>query len=384
MDATPRWARAVRRPPPCGLGRATSGAERGEWRQQYPVRPGVAVADADNYHERGRWAGPVRVHPIPQLEQVPRSFLDRPLAAELDLDAHPRTARRLDDGIDFQAGIVAVVVHLGVVRLCCAGTGAPRSMAPRDISPVECPDSKSDIGRIESRDIRPAPVCRVVSPGGTAEPVRMKRPAPPPMSTARRTWFQIDGTVCHSSIRRGADPSRTRLGSISAPCRSPASTSRSTSLAAWCRPVAVFPQARGPSISTAPADPSPVASSSSTMRGRYSSTKQSLPAGLVRPPIGVILIEVSQNIQPWSCNCFNRCYATNSTDVSQRVQASARELPSAAETATLAVPVPNAHSMSGRSWTVPPLRTMHLRYPLVPKLPRLLPMYIPRPASPAP
>ena len=127
----------------------------------------------------GRWAGPVRVHPIPQLEQVPRSFLDRPLAAELDLDAHPRTARRLDDGIDIQAGIVAVVVHPGVVRLCCAGTGAPRSMAPRDISPVECPDSKSDIGRIESRDIRPAPVCRVVSSGGTAEPVRMKRPAQP-------------------------------------------------------------------------------------------------------------------------------------------------------------------------------------------------------------
>ena len=59
MDATPRWVRAVRRPPPCGLGRATSGAERGEWRPQYPVRPGVAVAvaDTDNYHERGRWAG---------------------------------------------------------------------------------------------------------------------------------------------------------------------------------------------------------------------------------------------------------------------------------------------------------------------------------------
>ena len=204
-----------------------------------------------------------------------------------------------------------------VVRLRCAGTGSPRNMIPRDISPVECPDSKSDIGRIQIRDTRPVPVCRVVSSGGTAEPVRMKRPAPPPMSTARRTWFQIDGTVCHSSIRRGAGPSRTRLGSSSAACRSPASTSSSTSLAAWCRPVAVFPQARGPSISTAPTDPSLVASSSSTMRGRYCSTRPSLPAGWVRFPIGATSIEVSQHVQSGSCNEVNRDFATKATGISQ-------------------------------------------------------------------
>ena len=75
------------------------------------------MADPDYHHERGRWTGPVRVHPIPQLQKVPHALLDRPLAAELDLDAHPRATRRLDDGVDFQAGIVAVVVHLGVVRL---------------------------------------------------------------------------------------------------------------------------------------------------------------------------------------------------------------------------------------------------------------------------
>ena len=65
----------------------------------------------------------------------------------------------------------------------------------------------------------PAPVCRVVSSGGTAEPVRMNRPAPPPMSAARRTWFQMDGALCHSSIKRGAGPSRTRPGSSSAALR---------------------------------------------------------------------------------------------------------------------------------------------------------------------
>ena len=64
-----------------------------------------------------------------------------------------------------------------VIRRCCDGTGSERRMAPSDISPVECPDSNSDIGRIRSRVTRPAPVCRVVSSGGTAEPVRMKRPA---------------------------------------------------------------------------------------------------------------------------------------------------------------------------------------------------------------
>ena len=101
---------------------------------------------------------------------------------------------------------------------CCDGTGSERRMAPSDISPVECPDSNSDIGRIRSRVTRPAPVCRVVLSGGTAEPVRMKRPAPPPMSIARRTWFQMDGTVCHSSSRRGGPVLRER-GTDPAPRR---------------------------------------------------------------------------------------------------------------------------------------------------------------------
>ena len=49
------------RAPPYGLGRASSGAERGERRHHHPVGPGVAVADSDNHHERGRWAGSVRL-----------------------------------------------------------------------------------------------------------------------------------------------------------------------------------------------------------------------------------------------------------------------------------------------------------------------------------
>ena len=75
------------------------------------------MADPDDHNEGGRWAGSVRVHPIPQLEQIPRPFLDGPFAAEFDLHAEPRAARRLDDSVHFQAGVVAVVVHLGVVRL---------------------------------------------------------------------------------------------------------------------------------------------------------------------------------------------------------------------------------------------------------------------------
>ena len=62
-----RWRRT---PPPgrapagrrrCGLGRASSGAKRGERRQHHPVGPGVAVADTDNHHERARRAGSVRL-----------------------------------------------------------------------------------------------------------------------------------------------------------------------------------------------------------------------------------------------------------------------------------------------------------------------------------
>ena len=170
-----------------------------------------------------------------------------------------------------------------VVRRCCDGTGSERRMAPSDISPVECPDSNSDIGRIRSRVTRPAPVCRVVSSGGTAEPVRMKRPAPPPMSTARRTWFQMDGTVCHSSSRRVGPVLRER-DTAPAPRRA---ASRHPCRAEPRSPRVAFRwqssrRLGGPSNSTAPAYPSLAARSSSTIRGRYCSANPSLPDYPVR------------------------------------------------------------------------------------------------------
>ena len=60
------------------------------------------------------------------------------------------------------------------------------------------------------------------------------------------------GSNCHSSIRRGAGPSSTRLGSSWIARRAFSSTSSRTSLAAARYPVSVFPQPLGPSITTAP------------------------------------------------------------------------------------------------------------------------------------
>ena len=112
---------------------------------------------------------------------------------------------------------------------------------------MERPVSKSDIGRIRNRVSRPAPVWRVMSSAGTAEPVRMNWPGAPRLSTARRMWFQIAGSVCHSSTRRGVSPARTAAGSRSTMARAASSTSRNTALAATASAVAVFPQALGPS-----------------------------------------------------------------------------------------------------------------------------------------
>ena len=53
---------------------------------------------------------------------------------------------------------------------------APSSRSFRDTSPVESPDSNSDIGLIRMRRTLPAPVWRVASSAGWAEPARMKSP----------------------------------------------------------------------------------------------------------------------------------------------------------------------------------------------------------------
>ena len=50
-----------------------------------------------------------------------------------------------------------------------------------DISPVDSPDSQRLIGRILIRAKRPVPECEILSAsGGTALPVRMNCPSPPP------------------------------------------------------------------------------------------------------------------------------------------------------------------------------------------------------------
>lgn len=100
--------------------------------------------------------------------------------------------------------------------------------------------------RRRRRLMRPAPVCRVTSSGGTADPVRMKCPLPARSSMVWRTWFQIAGSTCHSSIKRGVFPSRTRRGSTAIMFRACLSLSRNTVLAATRRANSVLPQARGP------------------------------------------------------------------------------------------------------------------------------------------
>ena len=85
----------------------------------------------------------------------------------------------------------------------CPRCGSPASSPARDIPPLEWPLSNSDMGRIRSRVKRPAPVCRVMSSDGTADPVRMNCPGVERSSTARRTWFQRFGATCHSSSSRG-------------------------------------------------------------------------------------------------------------------------------------------------------------------------------------
>ena len=149
------------------------------------------------------------------------------------------------------------------VRACSAS----RSL-PSETVPVDRPSSRRVIGRIRSHENRPAPVCRVASSAGTAEPVRMNGPSC--ASTALRTWFQIAGTSCHSSMRRGLSPSRTSDGSIVAAVRASWSTSRRTLLFARWLAVSVLPTPLAPSISTATCPCSASSSSASTTRGMYS------------------------------------------------------------------------------------------------------------------
>ncbi len=134
--------------------------------------------------------------------------------------------------------------------------------------PLDSSDSNRLMGRIRTRSTRPAPECRVMSSGGSADPVRMNCPGLPRSSQARRMGFQMSGAICHSSSRRGAGPFSRSAGSTSAARREAAAASRSTSLAAKRRAVHVLPQARGPSMSTAGEASSAAAISASATRSK--------------------------------------------------------------------------------------------------------------------
>lgn len=95
---------------------------------------------------------------------------------------------------------------------------APTSAAPSkspasETAPVDSRDSKSDMGRICIRDIRPTPECFGLFLG-VAEPVRMNRPLPFPWSTAKRTASHSCGAICHSSMRCGSAPSKSTDGAL--------------------------------------------------------------------------------------------------------------------------------------------------------------------------
>ena len=110
--------------------------------------------------------------------------------------------------------------------VCCpAWGGSPSSMRFNEMEPEDRPASCSDMGRKRSRTMRRIPVCRVASSAGMADPVRMNWPGARRSSTARLTWFQILGSSCHSSMRRGGNPFNTSAGSASARCRASSSTS---------------------------------------------------------------------------------------------------------------------------------------------------------------
>ena len=84
----------------------------------------------------------------------------------------------------------------------------------------------------------------------------MKCPRPGRSSTARRTWFHIAGSACHSSINLGEAPASNNAGSTAMVSLTRGSASMSTSLAAACRAVVVFPQTLGPSMTTEPEEAS--------------------------------------------------------------------------------------------------------------------------------
>ena len=90
---------------------------------------------------------------------------------------------------------------------CSTSICSPLNKVSKLIRPSLSPDSHRDIGLMRSLPIRPVPLWRVFSSGGTAEPVRINCAKSARWSTAVRMLSHKAGMVCHSSIRRGVAPS---------------------------------------------------------------------------------------------------------------------------------------------------------------------------------
>ena len=98
------------------------------------------------------------------------------------------------------------------------GESSPRHKSFKEMLPEEKPASNRLIGRIRSRPIRPAPLCRIPFRFGVAEPVRINCPFALRTSISARTASHKGGTSCHSSSKRGVLPVKTVRGDISARC----------------------------------------------------------------------------------------------------------------------------------------------------------------------
>jgi hypothetical protein len=192
-------------------------------------------------------------------------------------------------------------------------------------SPLESPDSQSDMGRIRTRATRPAPECSVMSSGGFCEPVSRKCPNPPRRSQAWRIGFHMPRTNCHSSSSLGSSPARIDSGSTSAAVRMASELSSMISLRANLCPVQVLPQPLGPSMSTAGAEARASATSSSTTRARYAGLPMptilpsypyppavqlpSTPGGLYTPSGGIFTLQVAGTLHSTLRAIYTPLYA---------------------------------------------------------------------------
>ena len=110
---------------------------------------------------------------------------------------------------------------LRMSRLLVPSTFPPfENKLPRLTSPVESPDSHSDIVRIFIQPKRPVPVWNISDvEAGTAEPVSINCPSSPRWSTSKRMASHNLGAICHSSMSRGVSPFSKRLMFVDAMVR---------------------------------------------------------------------------------------------------------------------------------------------------------------------